>query len=88
MTTQELCKGLDNNVRPEFKRPKQDRRCHGIVDDERHAVCVRYVRHGFKVANITRRIADAFTVNGYCVSVDQGLDIFGTIGLGETDANA
>jgi hypothetical protein len=65
-------------------RAQQDRRRHRVVDDERNAVTRGNRRQRRDVADIARRIADAFAEHGARVLINQLLDRLGGIGVGET----
>ena len=59
--------------------PQQNRRGHGVINYQRHAVLVRYPGQAFDVRDVPCRIAHALAVNGAGIFVDQLLHIFGAI---------
>ena len=79
----ELCQGMHDDVRAVIDRLQKDRGCNGVVDDQRNAMLVRDARQLFDVADVARRVADAFAEHGPGVVVDQALDGVGTVGFCE-----
>ena len=47
-----------------FEGPAQERRCHGVVDDQRNAVFVGNVRPALDINHITGRVANGFAEQG------------------------
>ena len=84
----ELGQRMHDDVGAVFDRAQQDRRRHRVVDDQRNAVPRADLRQRFDVANIARRIADAFAEDGAGVAVDQLFDCLGLVGLGESHLDA
>ena len=66
MSTKKLGKGMHNYIGSIFDWPQQDRCRDRIVDDQRNTMLVGDSSQFFDVANIPRRIADAFTKNCAC----------------------
>ena len=84
----ELGQRMDDDVGAVLDRPQQDRRRHGVVDDQRHAVALGDLGERLDIADIAGRIADAFAEDGARLGVDQLLDRFGAIALGKADRDA
>ena len=80
----ELGERVHDDVGAMVDRAQQDRSRHRVVDDERNAVTHGDRRQRPYVADIARRIADAFEEHGARVLIDQLLDRLGGIGAGET----
>ena len=74
---------MNDDVGPPLEWPQQDRRCHGVVDDERHAVAVRDRRERLDVTDIAGGIANALAEHRPGVVIDQGLEVVGSVGVGE-----
>ena len=88
MPTHKLGKRMHNNVGAEFDRPQQDRCGDGVVDDQRHAVFVCHPGQLLDVADISRRVANAFTEDGPRFLIDQLLYRLRAIRLGESDSDS
>ena len=88
MAAHELRQRVHHDVRPVLDRPQQDGRCHRVVDDQRNAVPVRDVREGADIADVPRRVPDAFAEDRLRLVVDQPLDGVGLIGFREPDGDA
>ena len=71
MTAHELGERMNDDVGPPVEWPQQDRRCHGVVDDQRHAVAVRDRRERLDVTDIAGGIANALTEHRPGVVIDQ-----------------
>ena len=84
MPAHELGERVHHDVGAMVDRAQQDRSRHRVVDDERNAVTRGDRRQRLDVADIARRIADAFAEHGARVLIDQLLDRLGGIGAGET----
>ena len=58
MPAQVFSQRMHHNVSAEFKRAQQVWCCHGIVNDQRHAMAMGNFGDGFDVGDITQWIAD------------------------------
>ena len=74
---------MHDDVGAVVDRPQQDRRRHGVVDDQRHAMTMRDRGQRLDVADIAGRIADALAEDRARVVVDQLLDRIGAVALGK-----
>jgi hypothetical protein len=79
---------MDDDIGAVVDRPQQDRRRHGVVDDERNAVASADRGELFDVADIAGWIADALAENPAAFLVDQRFDRVGLIGGGEANLDA
>ena len=80
----ELGHGMDDDIGAVLDGAKQDWRCHGVVDDQRHAVLVGNSCEPLDVRDVSGRIPYAFAEYGSGIFVDQFLDILGAIALRKT----
>ncbi|MNZ66269.1 hypothetical protein D3C78_844880 [compost metagenome] len=62
---------VHHDVGAVLERPAEDRRGHGVVDDQRHAVAVRGVGQGLQVDDVAGRVADGFAEHRLGALVDQ-----------------
>ena len=70
MSAHELGQGVYDDIGAVFDRPQEDRRGHGVVDDQRQPARVRDISERLDVADVAGRIADGFTKDGACGLVD------------------
>ncbi len=88
MAAHEFRQRMHDNVGAVLDRPQQDRRCHRIVDNERHAMRMRDLRQLLDVANISRGVADRLAKHRARVLVDQPPDRVRVIAFGEAASDA
>ena len=62
---------VHDDVGAVLERPAEDRRGHGVVDDQRHAMAVGSIGQGLEVDNIAGRVADRFAEHRLGAAVDQ-----------------
>ena len=79
---------MDHHVGAMLDRLQQDRRRHGVVDDQRHAGRMRDRGQGLKIDDVAGGIADAFAIDRAGIAVDAGGDVVGLVALGEADLDA
>ena len=88
MPAHELRQRMDDDVGAVFDRTQQDRRRDGVVDDHRDAMPRCNRRQSLNVADVSRRIADAFAEYRARAAVNQPFDGVGLIGLGKSNGDA
>ena len=81
----ELCGGVDDDVRAVLNGSQQVGRGEGAVDDQRNTVAVRNFRDGFQIDDVGIRIAERFGIEQLCVRLDGGFKIRGVGGIDEAD---
>ena len=62
---------VHDDVGAVLERPAEDRRGHGVVDDQRHTMAVGGVGQGLEVDDIAGRVADRFAEYGLGALIDQ-----------------
>jgi hypothetical protein len=83
MAAQKFRQRMHRNVGAVVERLQQDRGCHRVVDDQRHAVAVRDLRQRLDIADIAGGIADGLGEHRLGVLVDQPLDRIGLVAVGK-----
>lgn len=71
MAADVLGQRVHDDVRTVLERPAEDRRGHGVVDDQRHAMAVRSRSEGSQVDDIAGWVADGLAEHRFGALVDQ-----------------
>ena len=88
MAAKELGERVHHDIRAKFDRLEQNRRRHGVVDDQRHAGAMRDFGDGFDVADLAGGIADGFAEHRTGVLIDQPGDVVWLVAGRETAGDA
>ena len=62
---------MDHDVGAVLERPAQNRRGHGVVDDQWHAMAVRRISQSLQVDDVASRVADRLAKYRLGAAVDQ-----------------
>ena len=79
---------MNDDVGAILKRPKQNRRRHRVINDQRDAMLVRNARQAFDVRNVSSGIPDALAINRARILVDHFFDVFRLITRRESPADS
>ena len=88
VTAHELCQRMHDDVGAIHDRPQQDRRRHGVVDDQRDAMRMGDARERLDVADVAGGSAHGFAEDRARGLVDQRRDVFGAVARGEARFDA
>ena len=88
MAAHEFGQRVHDNVGAVIDRSQKDRRRYRVVDNERNTVSGSDCRERLDVANVSRRIANAFTEDRARFLVDELFDCVGLIGFCKADIYA
>ena len=88
MPAHEFGHRMHHHVRAIFDGPQENRRSHGVIDNQRHAMFMRHLGEAFDIRNVARRISHALAINRAGISVDQFFNIVRVIGDRKSAGNA
>lgn len=88
MAAQKLGQRMHGDICTVVEGLEQDRRCDGVVDDQRHAMRMCDLRQRLDVADIAGGVADGLGEHSARILVDEFFDRLGLVALGKAASDA